>query len=64
VILKYANPEDYFDQVIEINLSELEPHINGPLLRIEVLLFQNERGSCMWPTKKVEWGPLFCTNSS
>ena len=26
----YQNPEKYFDQVIEINLSELEPHINGP----------------------------------
>ncbi len=26
----YANPEKYFDEVIEINLSELEPHINGP----------------------------------
>jgi len=26
----YANPEQYFDQVIEINLDELEPHINGP----------------------------------
>ncbi len=26
----YQNPNDYFDQVIEINLSELEPHINGP----------------------------------
>ncbi len=26
----YENPEAYFDQVIEINLSELEPHINGP----------------------------------
>jgi aconitate hydratase len=26
----YATPEKYFDQVIEINLSELEPHINGP----------------------------------
>ncbi len=26
----YAHPEKYFDQVIEINLSELEPHINGP----------------------------------
>jgi aconitate hydratase len=25
----YANPELYFDQVIEINLSELE-HLNGP----------------------------------
>ncbi len=26
----YTNPELYFDQLIEINLSELEPHINGP----------------------------------
>lgn len=26
----YANPEKYFDQVIEINLTELEPHVNGP----------------------------------
>ena len=26
----YENPEKYFDQVIEINLSELEPHVNGP----------------------------------
>lgn len=26
----YENPENYFDQVIEINLSELEPHVNGP----------------------------------
>lgn len=26
----YSQPEKYFDQVIEINLSELEPHINGP----------------------------------
>ena len=25
-----ANPSDYYDQLIEINLSELEPHINGP----------------------------------
>ncbi len=26
----YAEPEKYFDEVIEINLDELEPHINGP----------------------------------
>jgi len=26
----YKEPEKYFDQVIEINLSKLEPHINGP----------------------------------
>ncbi len=26
----YANPDQYFDQVIHIDLSTLEPHINGP----------------------------------
>ena len=26
----YSNPEQYFDQVIEINLDELTPHLNGP----------------------------------
>lgn len=26
----YSEPEKYFDQIIEINLNELEPHINGP----------------------------------
>jgi len=26
----YEDPEKYFDQVVEINLSDLEPHINGP----------------------------------
>ena len=26
----YSDPESYFDQVIEINLSDLEPHLNGP----------------------------------
>jgi aconitate hydratase len=26
----YDHPEKYFDQVIEIDLSKLEPHINGP----------------------------------
>jgi aconitate hydratase len=26
----YANPEKHYDQLIEINLSELEPHVNGP----------------------------------
>ena len=26
----YENPGKYFDQVIEINLDELMPHINGP----------------------------------
>src|SRR5260221_11134003 len=26
----YADPQKYYDQVIEINLNELEPHVNGP----------------------------------
>ena len=26
----YSNPSAYYDQVIEINLNELEPHVNGP----------------------------------
>ncbi|MGZ8545222.1 MAG: aconitate hydratase, partial [Flavisolibacter sp.] len=26
----YAHPEKYYDQLIEINLNELEPHVNGP----------------------------------
>lgn len=26
----YTNPEKYYDELIEINLSELEPHVNGP----------------------------------
>jgi len=26
----YDNPEQFYDQLIEIDLSELEPHINGP----------------------------------
>jgi aconitate hydratase len=26
----YENPEKYYDQILEINLDELEPHLNGP----------------------------------
>jgi aconitase A len=36
----YENPELYFDQVIEINLDELEPHLNGPLRQIWQRQFQ------------------------
>lgn len=63
----YANPEQYFDQVIEINLSELMPHLNGPFTPDlatkvgEMTAKANENG---WPTK-VEWGLIgSCTNSS
>jgi len=63
----YENPTAYFDQLIEINLSELEPHVNGP--------FTPDRGTPIsklkaeaiandWPLK-VEWGLIgSCTNSS
>jgi aconitate hydratase len=63
----YANPEQYFDQVIEINLSELEPHLNGPFtpdLATPVSKMKEEAGKNNWPLK-VEWGLIgSCTNSS
>ena len=63
----YANPEQYFDQVIEINLSELEPHINGPFTPdrgTPVSKMKEEAAANGWPTK-VEWGLIgSCTNSS
>ena len=64
----YANPELYFDQVIEINLSELSPLLNGPFTPdlstkagsdVKEIATKNE-----WPLK-VEWGLIgSCTNSS
>jgi aconitate hydratase len=63
----YANPEKYFDQVIEINLSELEPHINGPFTPdrgTPVSKMKSEAAANGWPIK-VEWGLIgSCTNSS
>jgi aconitate hydratase len=63
----YANPEQYFDQVIEINLSELEPHINGPFTPdrgTPVSQMKAEAAANGWPIK-VEWGLIgSCTNSS
>nr|WP_315231927.1 aconitate hydratase [uncultured Flavobacterium sp.] len=63
----YANPETYFDQVIEINLSELEPHINGPFTPdrgTPVSQMKAEAAANGWPIK-VEWGLIgSCTNSS
>ena len=63
----YANPEQYFDQVIEINLSELEPHINGPFTPdrgTPVSKMKEEAKANGWPIK-VEWGLIgSCTNSS
>ncbi|MBQ0735922.1 aconitate hydratase [Aquimarina celericrescens] len=64
----YANPEQYFDQVIEINLSELGPLLNGPFtpdLSTEVGSAMTEKAKANdWPLK-VEWGLIgSCTNSS
>ncbi|OCB78057.1 aconitate hydratase [Flavobacterium crassostreae] len=63
----YANPEQYFDQVIEINLSELEPYINGPFTPdrgTPVSEMKAEAAANGWPLK-VEWGLIgSCTNSS
>ena len=63
----YADPSSYFDEVIEINLSELEPHLNGPftpdlatpISKMKEVVKQNN-----WPVK-VEVGLIgSCTNSS
>jgi len=63
----YANPSKYFDQVIEIDLSTLEPHLNGPftpdlatpISQVRTLAEKNG-----WPMK-VEVGLIgSCTNSS
>ncbi len=63
----YANPEAYFDQVIEINLSELEPHINGPFtpdLAWPLSKFAAAVKEGGWPAK-LEVGLIgSCTNSS
>ena len=64
----YANPEQYFDEVIEINLSELTPLLNGPFtpdLSTKVGSDMTEKAtSNEWPLA-VEWGLIgSCTNSS
>ncbi|OEK05619.1 aconitate hydratase [Roseivirga misakiensis] len=63
----YANPEQYFDQVIEIDLSTLEPHVNGPFTpdrATPVSKMRAEAEANGWPMD-VEWGLIgSCTNSS
>lgn len=63
----YANPEKYFDQLIEINLDELEPHMNGPFtpdLATPISKLKEEAEKNGWPLK-VEVGLIgSCTNSS
>jgi aconitate hydratase len=63
----YAAPEKYFDQVIEINLSELEPHLNGPFtpdLATPLSKMKEAVEANGWPAK-IEVGLIgSCTNSS
>jgi len=63
----YANPELYFDQVIEIDLSTLEPHVNGPFtpdLATPISKLKEAALANGWPTK-ISVGLLgSCTNSS
>jgi aconitate hydratase len=63
----YADPSKYFDEVIEINLSELEPHVNGPFtpdLATPISKLKEEATKNGWPLK-VEAGLIgSCTNSS
>src|SRR5574343_1481716 len=63
----YVKPELYFDQLIEINLSLLEPHINGPFTPdrgTPISKMKEEAQAHDWPIK-VEWGLIgSCTNSS
>jgi aconitate hydratase len=63
----YANPERYFDQVIEIDLSTLEPHLNGPFtpdLATPISKMSEVAKANDWPLQ-VEVGLIgSCTNSS
>ena len=63
----YADPEQFFDQVIHIDLSTLMPHLNGPFtpdLATEVGSMTVKAKTNDWPMK-VEWGLIgSCTNSS
>jgi len=63
----YAEPEKYFDQVIEIDLNTLEPHLNGPFtpdLATPVSKMKDEALKNGWPLD-VKVGLIgSCTNSS
>jgi aconitate hydratase len=63
----YANPEKYFDKVIEIDLSTLEPHVNGPFtpdLAWPISKFAQAVRDNNYPAK-LEVGLIgSCTNSS
>ncbi len=63
----YATPEKYFDEVYEINLSELEPHVNGPFtpdLATPISKLKEAMTANNWPSK-ISVGLIgSCTNSS
>ena len=63
----YMSPEKYFDELIEINLSELKPHLNGPFtpdLATPISEIGDKAKENDWPLK-VDWGLIgSCTNSS
>ena len=63
----YDNPENYYDQVIEVNLDELEPHLNGPFtpdLATPISKMKEVAAANGWP-EKIEVGLIgSCTNSS
>lgn len=63
----YANPAPYYDQLIELNLSELEPYVNGPFtpdLAWPLSKFGQAVKENNWPTR-LEVGLIgSCTNSS
>ena len=63
----YANPEQYFDEVIEIDLSTLKPHLNGPFtpdLATPISEMSEKAQKNGWPIQ-VDWGLIgSCTNSS
>ncbi len=63
----YAHPEKYFDQVIEIDLNTLEPHLNGPFtpdLATPISKMTERASENDWP-QDVEVALIgSCTNSS
>ncbi|MFL2599933.1 MAG: aconitate hydratase [Flavobacteriaceae bacterium] len=63
----YNDPFSYFDEVIEIDLNTLSPHINGPFtpdLATPISEMSEKAKTNGWPIK-VEWGLIgSCTNSS
>ena len=63
----YENPQNYFDEIIEIDLNTLTPHINGPFtpdLATPVSEMKNKAKSEGWPID-IKWGLIgSCTNSS